>query len=181
MRQAVVRMCDPACEGELRSEISSLANQLNVYKPLLLALVTTMFCISVWLLALTLTGKRRDKLRRLLRRDRFISELESGSSQEVDSQGDSRAGEERSDVTSTTVVAMAAPPVPPVTSTTSTLRSTKISLPARMTDLYQTYPGDSEGMVVAQTPEIVLTRPSISSAAPDTADEKQSEREMNTS
>ena len=68
-----------------------------------------------------------------------------------------------------------------VYSSASTVRSTKISLPARMTDLYQTYPGDSEGMVVAQTPEIVLTRPSISSAAPDTADEKQSEREMNTS
>ena len=35
-----------------------------------------------------------------------------------------------------------------------------------MTDLYQSYPEDKEGMVVAQTPEIILTRPSISSAAP---------------
>ena len=49
-------------------------------------------------------------------------------------------------------------------------RSTKISLPARMTDLYQTYPEDREGMVVAEAPEIVLTRPSISSTAP--AEEK---------
>ena len=35
-----------------------------------------------------------------------------------------------------------------------------------MTDLYQTYPEDQEGMVVPETPEIVLTRPSVSSAAP---------------
>ena len=44
------------------------------------------------------------------------------------------------------------------------VRSGKISLPARMTDLYQSYPGDKEGMVIAdsvQLPEIVLTRPSI--------------------
>ena len=46
-------------------------------------------------------------------------------------------------------------------------RSGKISLPARMSDLYQTYPGDREGMVVAETdvPEIVLTRPSVVSLA----------------
>ena len=173
-------MCDLECEGELRSEISSLASQLNVYKPLLLALVTTMLCISVWLLVLTLTGKRRDKLRRLLRRDQFISELDTeqqsgGSSQEVES---AMAAEERSNVTNT-VAAMAAPSGPATSATNNPTRSTKISLPARMTDLYQTYPGDSEGMVVvAQRPEIVLTRPSISSAAPDTADERKSEKEI---
>ena len=48
-----------------------------MYKPLFLALVTTLVCISVWLLVLTLTGKRRDKLRRLLRREMFITELET--------------------------------------------------------------------------------------------------------
>ena len=171
-------MCDPECEGALRSEISSLASQLNVYKPLLLALVTTMLCISVWLLVLTLTGKRKDKLRRLLRRDQFISELDTeqqsgGSSQEVES---AVAGEERSQVTNTVAATTTA-----TTATNNPTRSTKISLPARMTDLYQTYPGDSEGMVVAQlaqTPEIVLTRPSISSAAPDTADERKSEKDI---
>ena len=159
-------MCDPECEGELRSEISSLESQLNVYKPLLLALVTTMLCISVWLLVLTLTGKRRDKLRRLLRRDQFITELdtEAGSSQEVESE----VGEERtSGVASVVSVPSVGPP-----------RSNKISLPARMTDLYQTYPGDSEGMVEAQTPEIVLTRPSISEPTPDTADESKTEKEI---
>ena len=163
-------MCDPECEGDLRSEISSLESQLNVYKPLLLALVTTMLCISVWLLVLTLTGKRKDKLRRLLRRDQFITELdtEAGSSQEVESE----AGEER---TSGVAPVASVPSVGPT-------RSTKISLPARMTDLYQTYPGDSEGMVEAQTPEIVLTRPSISEqnseATPEPADESKSEKEI---
>ena len=159
-------MCDSECEGELRSEISSLESQLNVYKPLLLALVNTMVCISVWLLVLTLTGKRKDKLRRLLRRDQFITELdtEAGSSQEVESE----AGEERtSGVASVASVPSVGPP-----------RSNKISLPARMTDLYQTYPGDSEGMVVAQPPEIILTRPSISETTPDTADESKTEREI---
>ena len=64
-------------------QISHLKSQLNVYKPLLLALVTTLVCIAVWLMVLTLTGKRRDKLRRLLRRDRFITEMgtEFGESQ----------------------------------------------------------------------------------------------------
>ena len=160
--------CDSECEGDLRSEISSLESQLNVYKPLLLALVTTMLCISVWLLVLTLTGKRRDKLRRLLRRDQFITELdtEAGSSQEVESEA---GDEKRSNSSSVTSV----PSVPSM----SAPRSTKISLPARMTDLYQTYPGDSEGMVVAQTPEIILTRPSVSEQAQDTGDESKSERE----
>ena len=152
--------CDPECEGELRSEISSLASQLNVYKPLLLALVTTMLSISVWLLVLTLTGKRRDKLRRLLRRDQFITELDTDQSAVTSQEVDSEAGEEeRNSVTSVpSVVSVSAP------------RSTKISLPARMSDLYQTWPGDSEGMVVAQvaqhTPEIILTRPSVSEAGP---------------
>ena len=64
-------------------QISNLKSQLNVYKPLLLALVTTLVCIAIWLLVLTLTGKRRDKLRRLLRRDMFITEMgtEFGDSQ----------------------------------------------------------------------------------------------------
>ena len=168
-------MCDQECEGELRSEISSLESQLNVYKPLLLALVTTMVCISVWLLVLTLTGKRRHKLRRLLRRDQFITELDTehsaGSSQEMESEA---GEEERGSVTSSTKAGQSVPSVASV----GAPRSTKISLPARMTDLYQTYPGDSEGMVVAQPPEIILTRPSISETTQDTADESKSEREI---
>ena len=42
----------------------------------------------------------------------------------------------------------------------------KISLPAKMSDLYQSYPGDTEGMVRVQglaVPQIVFTRPSITS------------------
>ena len=47
-----------------------------------------MVCIALWMLVLTMTGKRRDKLRRLLRRDRFLSEVETEESKsEVSHQG----------------------------------------------------------------------------------------------
>ena len=79
--------CDDTCVTDLREQVTSagtslsiknsisprcvqifsLSRQLSVYKPVLLSLVTALVCISAWLAVLTLTGKRRDKLRRLLR------------------------------------------------------------------------------------------------------------------
>ena len=61
-----------------------------MYKPVLLSLTTVLVCIAVWLTVLTLTGKRRDKIRRLLRREQFVTEVEARgqedtSSQDVDS------------------------------------------------------------------------------------------------
>ena len=50
--------------------------ELSIYKPLLLCLVTGLACIALWLAVLVLTGKRRDKIRRLMRRERFADEGE---------------------------------------------------------------------------------------------------------
>ena len=99
-------------------------------------------------------GKRKEKLKRLLRRDQFISEVEAGSSDSSQDVG-SMASEELQ-VTNNEVMEADRP---------AAKRSGKISLPARMSDLYQTYPGDREGMVVAHVPEITLTRPSVVSMA----------------
>ena len=129
-----------------------------MYKPVLLSLTTVLVCIAVWLTVLTLTGKRRDKIRRLLRREQFVTEVEARvqedtSSQDVDSVASSVNEMEEVDSVGTEANKIGVP-----------VRSGKISLPARMTDLYQSYPGDKEGMVIAdsvQLPEIVLTRPSI--------------------
>lgn len=135
-----------------------------MYKPVLLSLTTVLVCIAVWLTVLTLTGKRRDKIRRLLRREQFVTEVEARghedtSSQDVDSVASSVNEMEEVDSVGTEASKIGVP-----------VRSGKISLPARMTDLYQSYPGDKEGMVIPETvhlPEIVLTRPSIASLSAD--------------
>lgn len=142
-----------------------------MYKPVLLSLTTVLVCIAVWLTVLTLTGKRRDKIRRLLRREQFVTEVEARghedtSSQDVDSVASSVnemevVGTETSKVRSGKIS---------LQEVGGPMRSGKISLPARMTDLYQSYPGDKEGMVIPETvhlPEIVLTRPSIASLSAD--------------
>ena len=38
--------------------------------------MTGLACIALWLAVLVLTGKRRDKIRRLMRRERFADEGE---------------------------------------------------------------------------------------------------------
>ena len=58
-------------------------------------------------------------------------------------------------------------------------RSGKISLPARMTDLYQSYPDDADGITIPSVPEIVLTRPSIVSECSGENSSRQSENSNN--
>ena len=58
-------------------------------------------------------------------------------------------------------------------------RSGKISLPARMTDLYQSYPDDVDGITIPSVPEIVLTRPSIVSECSGENSSRQSENSNN--
>merc|ERR1711983_339602 len=131
-------MCDQVCVDDLRNQIYSLTEQLNVYEPVLLSLTTVLVCIAVWLTVLTLTGKRRDKIRRLLSREQFVTEVEARGQEDTSSQ----------DVDS---VASSVNEMEVVGTETRKVRSGKISLPARMTDLYQSYPGDTEGMVIPET------------------------------
>lgn len=108
-----------------------------------------------------LLGKRKEKLKRLLRRDQFVSEVEAGDSDSSQDVGSMTSDDLQ--VTNNETMEADRPP-----SSSQAKRSGKISLPARMSDLYQTYPGDKEGMVVAQVaqvPEITLTRPSVVSIA----------------
>merc|ERR1719192_796042 len=142
--------CDDTCVTDLREQIFSLSRQLSVYKPVLLSLVTALVCISAWLAVLTLTGKRRDKLRRLLRRDQFVSELEAGD-QGTDGASSQDVGSVAASVED---VSELAPAQQPRRGSQLSQRSGKISLPAKISDLYQPSPGDGEGMVQVPAPAI---------------------------
>merc|ERR1712198_490350 len=159
--------CDSDCVDTYQNQIRDLEWELGIYKPVLLALTTALVCIAIWLTVLTFTGKRRDKIRRLLRREQFVSEIDDTSSQDVGSICSVDKIEPDTKQRSKSV------------SVPTPVRSGKISLPARMTDLYQSYPDDADGITIPSVPEIVLTRPSIVSECSGENSSRQSENSNN--
>jgi len=157
------------CEADqLREEVARLAQQvldlskeLSVYKPTLLSLAFLFACIGLWLAVLLATGKRRDKIRRLMRRERFANEAadvestEAGSQDSVFSHGEDETGEGKKALPPSLVFE---PPPEEEGQQQEAARMPKMSLPARMSDLYQSYPEDTEEMVAV--PDIVFTRAS---------------------
>ena len=75
-------------------QINSLKDELNIYKPMLLSLATMLVCLTLWLGILALTGKRKDKIRRLLRRDQFVTEKEEDNASTTDTIGSQDLGSE---------------------------------------------------------------------------------------
>jgi len=162
------------CEAEqLREEIARLAQQvldlskeLSVYKPTLLSLAFLFLSIALWLAVLLTTGKRRDKIRRLMRRERFADETadvestQAGSQDSVFSHGENEREEADKRVSPPSLV-FEPPPEEggQQHQQQEGVRLPKTSLPARMSDLYQSYPEDTEEMVM-EVPDIVFTRAS---------------------
>jgi len=158
------------CEADqLREEVARLAQQvldlnkeLSVYKPTLLSLAFLFACIALWLAVLLTTGKRRDKIRRLMRRERFADEAadvestEAGSQDSDFSNRENETGEGKKALPPSLV--FEPPPVEGQQQQQEASRMPKTSLPARMSDLYQSYPEDTEEMVTV--PDIVFTRAS---------------------
>jgi len=156
------------CEADqLREEVARLAQQvldlnkeLSVYKPTLLSLAFLFICIALWLAILLTTGKRRDKIRRLMRREKFANEAADVESTEADKDSVLSLGQNENETSKDRAVPPTVVFEPPVEEgqQKEEARVPKMSLPARMSDLYQSYPDDAEEMTTV--PDIVFTRAS---------------------